>query len=375
MMKLWEGERERKNLFVAIAFLLPNFLGFLCFTAGPVLLSLFMSFTNWSLKPAVDLEWIWFRNYMDLFKDGDFWFYLYNTIYFMFGIPFNVVGSLLLANYFVDDMLIKEKIKRMKLAGVLAAVGIISCGWMFLFGSRDMALLLTVVYVGGVCGIMFGSTTYRTMFYVPNFASGVATIIMWAQIFNPYHGLFNNVIEGAYSLLGISGGYVPTWLQSTQNLLGFLPFLPSHFNNGGFGLGAREAIMIMGFWMGIGGNNMILYIASIANIPESLYEAAEIDGAGAFNKFWHITVPSVAPTTFFISIMAVIGGMQGGFDMAKIMTNGGPAGITTTLAYYIYTAGFEELKLGYASSVAWVLFIIIFSMTLLNWKYGNRQTD
>ncbi len=372
-MKLWEGERERKNLLVAMAFLMPNFLGFLCFTAGPVLLSLFMSFTNWSLKPAVDLEWVWFRNYIDLFKDGDFWFYLYNTIYFMLGIPFNVMGSLLLANYFVDDMLIKEKVKRVKLATVLGVVGVVTCVWLFVAGSKDAALLLTIIYVGGVCGIMFGSSTYRTMFYIPNFASGVATIILWTQIFNPYHGMCNNILKEIYDFLHISG-YIPMWLQSTDNLLAFLP-LPAHFNNGHWGLGAREGIMIMGFWMGIGGNNMILYIASIANIPESLYEAADIDGAGAFHKFWHITVPSVAPTTFFISIMAVIGGLQGGFDMAKIMTGGGPAGITTTLAYYIYTAGFDELRLGYASSVAWVMFIIIFGMTLVNWKYGNRQTD
>ena len=91
---------------------------------------------------------------------------------------------------------------------------------------------------------------------------------------------------------------------------------------------------------------MILYIASISNIPDSLYEAADIDGAGSLAKFWHITVPSVAPTTFFISIMAIIGGLQGGFQFAKIMTQGGPTGTTTTLAYYIYTEGFETAAPG-----------------------------
>jgi multiple sugar transport system permease protein len=369
-MKLWYGKREKRDFWTAIAFLLPNLLGFLIFTAGPVVLSLYMSFTNWNLKPSVELEWVGLRNYIDLFSDGDFWFYLYNTFYFMIGIPFSVAGSLFLANMLVDDMQIKASRTRSRLAIAIAGVGFFTCMFCLIMGWADTALLLAIVYIGGFFGVIFGSTTYRTMFYIPSFASGVATIILWVQIFNPYHGLANNVL----AWLLPASVELPRWLSSTSNLLGFLP-LPAHFNNGGFGLGAREAIMIMGFWMGIGGNNMILYIASIANIPQSLYEAADIDGAGSFNKFWHITVPSVAPTTFFITIMATIGGLQGGFQFAKIMTAGGPAGITTTLAYYIYTAGFEELRLGYASAVAWVMFAIIFGLTLVNWKYGNRQTE
>lgn len=81
------------------------------------------------------------------------------------------------------------------------------------------------------------------------------------------------------------------------------------------------------------------------------------------------------PTTFFLSVMAIIGGLQGGFQFAKVMTGGGPAGTTTTLAYYIYETGFNEGELGYASAVSWVLFLIVFGMTLLKWKYGNRQME
>ncbi len=373
-MKLWEGERERKNLYVALAFLLPNFIGFLVFTAGPVALSLFMSFTNWNLKPSVELEWVWLRNYIDLFQDPDFWFYLYNTFYFMLGIPLNIAGSLLLANYFVDDMLLKNKPSRIKIVLMLAVVGIITCSWLFIFGDRDLALILAIIYIGGICGVLFGSTTYRTMFYIPNFTSGVANIVLWRQVFNPYHGMANSLLKNIFNFFHISHDHLPMWLNSTESLLGFLP-LPSFFNDGGFGLGARDAIIIMGFWMGIGGNNMILYIASITNIPASLYEAAEIDGAGQFRKFWNITIPSVSATTFFIVIMSIIGGLQGGFESAKVMTEGGPAGITTTLAFYIYTAGFEELRLGYASAISWVLFVIVFLMTMINWKKGNKQFE
>jgi multiple sugar transport system permease protein len=369
-MKLWNGLREKRDFKSAMGFLMPNLLGFLIFTSGPVLLSLYMSFTNWSLKPAVELEWVGLRNYMDLLADGDFWFYLYNTFYFMFGIPFAVCGSLFLANLLVDQMRIKVNRTRHTLAFITLIVGILTSGFMAVMGWYDAALLVGIVFLAAFFGVLFGSMTYRTMFYVPSFASGVATIVLWMQIYNPEAGLANNLIE----LILPAGVEAPHWLTSSKNLLGFIP-QPAHFNSGGFGLGAREAIMFMGFWMGIGGNNMILYIASISNIPDSLYEAAEIDGAGSFSKFWHITVPSVAPTTFFIAIMATIAGLQGGFQFAKIMTEGGPAGMTTTLAYYIYVAGFEELKLGYASAVAWVMFVIIFALTLFNWKYGNKRME
>jgi multiple sugar transport system permease protein len=366
-MKLWNGIRERKSYFAAMCFLLPNLIGFLIFTAGPVLLSLYMSFTNWSLKTSVELEWVWFRNYIDIFSDPQFWFYLYNTAYFMIGIPFSIAGSLFLANLLVGSMYMKNNKKRMLLGFSILAVGIITSALLFMLGKQDYALIVGLLYLAGACGVFWGSVTFRTMFYIPSFASGIATIILWTQIFNPSFGLANNLLE----IVGIAG---PTWLTSTKSLLGFLP-LPESFNNGGFGLGAREAIMIMGFWMAIGGNNMILYIASISNVPESLYEAADIDGAGPIARFFHITIPSVAPTTFFIAVMGVIGGMQGGFQFAKIMTQGGPAGSTTTLAYYIYTAGFEELQFGYASAISWILFVFVFSLTLVNWKYGNKRME
>ena len=372
-MALWQGVREKRHFWSAMGFLCLNMCGFLCFTLGPVLLSLYMSFTNWTLKRSVDLQWVGLRNYRELFADSNFWFYLYNTIYFMIGIPFAIIASLLLANMLVESMLLKRKALRFRIASALVLVGVLTCGYLYFTGRKDPALILAVVYIGAAAGVLWGSVSYRTMLYIPNFAAGVATIILWQQIFNPYHGMANNMLGGLSGWLGAEIS-LPTWLNSTKSLLGFLP-LPSTFSNGGFGLGAREAILIMGFWMGIGGNNMILYIASIANIPQDLYEAADIDGAGSVGKFWHITVPSVAPTTFFIAIMATIGGLQGGFEFAKIMTNGGPAGSTTTLAYYIYTKGFVDQELGYAAAISWVLFFIVFALTLVNWKYGNRKAE
>jgi multiple sugar transport system permease protein len=114
-------------------------------------------------------------------------------------------------------------------------------------------------------------------------------------------------------------------------------------------------------------------LAALSNVPPELVEAAQIDGASRWQVFRHITWPQLAPTTFFILVMSFIGALQGGFDSAKVMTGGGPAGTTTTLAYYIYTKGFEEFEVGYASMVSWVLFAIILAVTLMYWKFGNRE--
>lgn len=138
---------------------------------------------------------------------------------------------------------------------------------------------------------------------------------------------------------------------------------------------AKPSLMAMGFWAAIGSNNMLLYLAALTGVAPQLYEAADIDGAGRLARFWNVTWPQLAPTTFFILVMSVIGGLQGGFEMAKVMTGGGPAGATTTLSYFIYIEGFETGRLGFASAVAWALFALILAITLLNWRFGNRYVN
>jgi multiple sugar transport system permease protein len=138
---------------------------------------------------------------------------------------------------------------------------------------------------------------------------------------------------------------------------------------------AKPSIMIMGFWAAIGSNNMLLYLAGLSGISQELYEAADIDGASGFQRFWHVTWPQLSNITFFILVMAIINGLQGGFEMARTMTEGGPFHATTTLSYYIYTEGFATGRLGYASAVSWTLFALVLSVTLFNWKFGNRYTN
>ena len=138
---------------------------------------------------------------------------------------------------------------------------------------------------------------------------------------------------------------------------------------------AKPALMMMALWAAIGSNSMILYLAGLSNIPPELYEAADMDGASASQRFWHITWPQLAPITFFIAVMGIINGLQGGFEMARTMTLGGPAGSTTTLSYFIFTEGFEIGRLGYASAIAWVMFALVFVFSALNFRFGNRDAN
>ncbi len=325
------SRRRLADLGAAILFLLPNITGFVVFTAGPVIFSLIVSFSNWNLQQTVPFQWVGFKNYAEMFHTEEFWLYFINTGYLMLAMPVSIAGSLVLA------MLLSQKIR--------------------------------------------GTVIYRTLYYLPSFTSGVALLILWKALYNPEFGPVNAVIgwvlhnlhlsDFAQFLLG-HGVQPPEWLQSTRNLLG-IETEHASLSAKSWGIGAKDAIMFMGVWMGIGGGNMLLYLAGLSNIPQDLYDAAEVDGASRWQIFRNVTWPCLAPTTFFIIVMSFIGGLQGGFEQARVMTAGGPAGTTTTLAYYIYTRAFEQFQIGYASAISWVLFIIIFTITLVNWRLGGKQ--
>lgn len=137
---------------------------------------------------------------------------------------------------------------------------------------------------------------------------------------------------------------------------------------------AKIALILMGFWAGLGGGTMLLYLAGLSNIPPELYEAASIDGATGWQRFVHVTWPQLAPTTFFIVIMSTIGGLQGGFEQAMVMTQG--KADTIVLAYYIYNIAFtDQFQLGLASAIAWIMFAMIFAMTALNFRLGSQLTN
>lgn len=285
--------------------------------------------------------------------DPNFYRYLYNTFYLMIAVPVQIAGSLALALMLSKPFNFGSKFQRLLLAGIFFALAAIGGATILLFNA-DAAILWFSFWAIAGFGPIFGITAFRTLFYIPTFTAGVAVMLLWKQVFNPDFGLLNEVIR-AVTFFSIPGELLPRWLLDPD--------------------WAKPALILMNLWLFVGGANMLLYLAGLANIPPALYEAADIDGANRWQRFQNITWPQLAPTTFFIIVMTTIAGLQGGFEQARVMTAGGPAGSTKTLAYYIYEKAFEELALGYASAIAWVLFVIIFGLTLMNWKFGNQNVN
>lgn len=197
-----------------------------------------------------------------------------------------------------------------------------------------------------------GMVFFRTMYFLPTICSGVAIYMLWRLIYNPDFGVFNTLIAKFGELIGVKL-VGPFWLSDEQ--------------------WAKPALIIMNVWQTVGGYNMLLYLAALQGVPRDLYEAAEIDGANDWQKFWAVTWPQISPTTFFIATMSIIGGFQAGFDPAYIMTGGGPNGSTTTIIFYIFNNAFKWYQMGYAAAISWVLFLIIFAITVAKWKLFGRE--
>lgn len=181
-----------------------------------------------------------------------------------------------------------------------------------------------------------GIAVYRTLFYLPSIVPVVASSILWLWIFNPQYGILTNIVVAL-------GGKAPGWLSDPR--------------------WAKNSLIMMSLWSA--GSGMIIYLAGLKNIPRVYYEAAELDGARKWTQFVRITLPMLSPTLFFQLIMNTIAAFQV-FTQAFIMTNGGPNDSTLFYVYYLYNNAFRFWKMGYASALAWVLFVIIMVLTGIN---------
>ena len=187
-----------------------------------------------------------------------------------------------------------------------------------------------------------GIAIYRTFFYLPSIMPAVAASILWIWIFNPREGILNALLMQ----IGLGG---PAWLQDEN--------------------WSKPALILMGLW-GAGGS-MVVWIAGLKGIPRHLYEAAEIDGAGALRRFFNITLPMLSPYILFNLIMGLIGTFQI-FTQAFVMTQGGPVDSTLFYAYHLFNNAFRYMKMGYASALAWVLFVIILVLTVIQLHLSKR---
>ena len=283
-------------------------------------------------------------------RDVRFWHYLYNTLYLMLGIPFAIGGALALALLVNERLDVGPRRGRIVVSLLCVACAPLTTLVIAALGHPDMGLLGGVLWIIAALGVAFNVVSFRTIFYLPTFTAGVALMILWKALYNPETGPINLGLARVFHALGWNIE-PPKWLASV--------------------MWAKPALIIMGIWTAMGGTTMLLYLAALSNVPKALLEAARVDGAGAWARFRYVTWPQLAPTTFFVSVMATIGGLQGGFEQARVMTNGGPAGATTTLSFYIYTKAFQELDLGYAAAISWVMFALIFIGTAINWRFGK----
>jgi len=190
-----------------------------------------------------------------------------------------------------------------------------------------------------------GLGIFRTAFYMPHITSTIAIAAVWVWIFNPELGLVNEMLRG----LGVDNP--PQWLESV--------------------VWAKPALLIIRIWQ-VAGYYMILFMAGLQTISDDLYEAASIDGAGPWQKTWRITIPLLANTTFFAVIMLTIESFNI-FESIYAITEGGPGSSTNTLLYYIYSEGFQFYRMGYASALAWVLFLILFVLTAVQFAMRRRK--
>lgn len=205
-----------------------------------------------------------------------------------------------------------------------------------------LALMLALI----VNSDIRGKTFFRVSYFLPTVTSTVAVSVMFLFLFKK-DGLVNH-------FLGLFGIEERSWLMDVDFAL--------------------PSIMLMAIWTTVG-QFMVIYLAGLQEIPQDLYEAAEVDGAGAWRKFWHITLPMLRPTTFFIVIMSIIGTFQV-FDQMYVISKGegGPLDATLTVVLYLYNMAFEEFQMGYASAMAFFLFFVIFVLTLIQRKFFDQDT-
>lgn len=187
-----------------------------------------------------------------------------------------------------------------------------------------------------------GMAVYRTIFYIPSIVPIVASAILWLWILNPQFGLVNELLRK----VGIAG---PGWLSDPT--------------------WSKPALVMMSWW-GVGGT-VIIYLAGLQDIPQQLYEAAKIDGASWWKQTIYITFPMMSPVIFFTLIMNTIGAFQV-FTQVYIMTEGGPVNSTLVYAYYLYRNAFQYFRMGYASTMAWLLFVVILVVTYFLFKSSKK---
>jgi len=328
-------------------FLSPNLLGFLIFFAGPLLLSFYFSFTD---SDAFNTpHFIGLENYARIFN-----------------ITLRPLTSAQQLAKEVVDVNIYDEVSRFTLGnGGLLFAAQDKFFWLALKNTLIFALfavplsVLPALLLANLLNSKLpGMKFFRAVYFLPSIAAIVGIALVWQWLYNATVGYINYFITLGVDFLNTTLGAGMTdprirWVSDEKTAL--------------------LAIIIISAWQTMGFNT-VLFLAGLQNIPGELYEAATVDGAGAWRKFWDITLPLLAPSTFYVLTTTSISAMQV-FEQVFILMNPpeGPNNATITLVLYLYRSGFQNFKQGYASAIAWVLFIVIFGITLLQFQRQRKS--
>ena len=302
-VKRRKSRLQQDGLKLAAPFLLPSLIGMLVFSLLPLVISAFISLTDWNgldqlLAPGMFQEhFIGLDNFKNILSSSEFWQVLGNTCYYIvLYIPIMLAASLSVAQ--------------------------------LLSQSRK------------------GVTAFRIIYYIPVLTSWVAASLIWKTVLSPEYGALNNLL----AVFGIEG---PGWLLDET--------------------WAMPAVVLVSVWKDMGFFGLIL-LSGMIGIDRGYYEAAELDGAGAWTKFRRITLPLMTPAIFYVLIVSLINAFQL-FPQIMIMTDGGPNGATQVMVERIYKYGFRYYRMGYASAFSWILFVIIMVCTFIQMNGQKRWVN
>jgi multiple sugar transport system permease protein len=346
----------------AVFFLAPSLIGILVFVVGPIIMSVLISFTDWRLASPLTLQslredWLGLENYrrllswkeaswspllgiawraplLGLLLAGLLWLTRRRYLSVIWGVGL-VSLSLVLVGYFGGlDVSWRDRRFWQSLWNTFYFVGL----------SVPLTVAISLLLAAALNRPLRGIAVYRAAYFMPVISGAVVVALVWRWMFNPTIGPINQFL-GA---LGIEG---PGWLNSRA--------------------WAMPAIIITDVWSKVG-FYMVIFLAGLQGIPHHLYEAAELDGASNWHKFWNVTVPLLSSTTFLNTVLALIAAFQV-FTLPYIMTEGGPAGATRVMVYYMYERAFDTpFRMGYGSAIAWIVFVILFVITAIQW-YGRKR--
>jgi ABC-type sugar transport system permease subunit len=316
----------------------PNIIGFILFFAGPLLLSFYLSFTNDTVGQVPGF--VGLKNYIDLVSVRlmtlpDDTVQAQNALPFGYAVvrEFHLFGT-----RFVWGA--KDKLFWLSLWNTL-----LYC-LMLLPLAIIPALGLSLVLNSKLPGVKF----FRALYFLPSVAAVVGTALIWRWLYDPQVGFINYAINNIASWFG-RGPFDIQWLSNPGIVL--------------------ISVVIMAAWQVVG-YNTVLFLAGLQGVPKELYEAARIDGANAWGQFRNVTLPLLAPTTFFVIITTMITGLQAFNEPYSLFVSEPIPENATTMVYYMYTQGFKGFQFGYASSIAWVVFFIIFAFTFVQFR-ANRN--